>query len=71
LLQGHGQRWNARILKPGDVASIDSLQDTTLQLRFSDYASPRGSLKFADASECAAWLARLHPLTRRVRHGHA
>jgi hypothetical protein len=77
LLQAHGQRWNARVLRPGDVASIHSLQGTRLQLRFSDYGSPRASLEFADARECADWLARLQRLTQDtsapggVRHSHA
>jgi hypothetical protein len=65
LLQGHGQRWNARILQPGDVASVRvSEGTTTLQLRFTDYSSPRAALHLADADERAVWLARLRALTR-------
>jgi hypothetical protein len=67
LLQGHGRRWNARILRPGDVASVRILKDTAaLRLKFSDYGSPRASLFFADAQERALWLARLQHLTRRA-----
>jgi hypothetical protein len=67
LLQGHGQRWNARILQPGDVASVRVSEDATLQLTFADYSGPRASLVLADADERAAWLARLQLLTQRAR----
>ena len=66
LLQGHGQRWNARILQPGDVASVRVSEDATLQLKFADYSGPRASLVLADADERAVWLARLQSLTQRV-----
>jgi hypothetical protein len=66
LLQGHGQRWNARVLQPGDVASVRVSEDTTLQLKFADYAGPRASLVLADADERAAWLVRLQSLTQRL-----
>jgi hypothetical protein len=66
LLQGHGQRWNARILQPGDVASVHVSEDATLQLKFADYSGPRASLVLADADERAVWLARLQSLTQRV-----
>jgi hypothetical protein len=64
VLQGHGHRWNARWLKPGDVASVRITQDTTLQVRFADFGSPRASLVLADANERAVWLTRLQALTR-------
>ena len=64
LLQGHGHRWNAHWLKPGDVASVRVSGETKLQVRFTDYGSPRASLLLADANERAAWLARLQALTR-------
>jgi hypothetical protein len=66
LLQGHGQRWNARILQPGDVASVRVSEDVTLQLKFADYGGPRALLVLADADERAVWLARLQSLTQRV-----
>ena len=44
LLQGHGHRWNAHWLKPGDVASVRVSQENKLQVRFTDYGSPRASL---------------------------
>ena len=66
LLQGHGQRWNARILQPGDVASVRVSEDVTLQLKFADYSGPRASLVLADADERAVWLARLQSLTQRA-----
>ena len=66
LLQGHGQRWNARILQPGDVASVHVSEDATLQLKFADYSGPRASLVLADADERAVWLSRLQSLTQRV-----
>jgi hypothetical protein len=66
LLQGHGQRWNARILQPGDIASVRVSEVATLQLKFADYAGPRASLVLADADERAVWLARLQSLTQRV-----
>ena len=64
LLQGHGHRWNAHWLKPGDVASVRVSGETKLQVRFTDYGSPRASLLLADANERVAWLARLQALTR-------
>ena len=64
LLQGHGHRWNAHWLKPGDVASVRVSGETKLQVRFTDFGSPRASLLLADANERAAWLARLQALTR-------
>jgi hypothetical protein len=66
LLQGHGRRWNARILQSGDVASVLESAGTTLQLRFTDYSGPRASLLLADAGKRAAWLARLQSLTRHA-----
>jgi hypothetical protein len=66
LLQGHGRRWNARLLQPGDVASVQVSENTTLQLRFTDYGSPRAALLLTDADERAHWLARLQTLTRHA-----
>ena len=66
LLQGHGRRWNARILQPGDVASVRVSAEATLQLKFADYSGPRASLVFAGADERAAWLPRLQSLTQRA-----
>lgn len=66
LLQGHGHRWNAHMLRPGDIASVRLAQDTTLQVRFADFGSPRASLLLTDANERAAWLTRLQALTRGV-----
>jgi hypothetical protein len=70
LLQGHGRRWNARILQPGDVASVRVSEDATLRLKFTDYSSPRALLVLADADERAAWLARLQTLTQRAPAAH-
>jgi hypothetical protein len=67
LLQGHGHRWNAHWLKPGDVASVRVSQETKLQVKFTDYGSPRASLLLTDANERAAWLARLQALTRSAQ----
>ncbi len=64
LLQGHGHRWNAHWLRPGDVASVSVVRDAILKVRFSDYGSPRVSLVLADANERAVWLTRLQALTR-------
>jgi len=64
LLQGHGHRWNAHWLKPGDVASVRVIHDIKLQIRFTDFGSPRASLLFSDANERDAWFARLQALTR-------
>jgi hypothetical protein len=64
LLQGHGRRWNARILQPGDVASVRVFGNAALRLRFADYSSPSASLLLADADERAVWLARLQTLTQ-------
>jgi hypothetical protein len=64
LLQGHGHRWNAHWLKPGDVASVRVSEENKLQVRFTDYGSPRASLFITDANERAAWLTRLQALTR-------
>jgi hypothetical protein len=77
LLQGHGHRWNAHWLKPGDVASVRVSRDEKLLVKFVDYGSPRASLVFSDANERDSWLARLQALTpgasakRRGDIGHA
>lgn len=63
LLQGYGQRWNARLLHRGDVASIQ-MDDTALRLKLTDYGAPRAVLQLADANERALWHARLQDLVR-------
>jgi hypothetical protein len=65
LLQAHGQRWNARILHVGDVASLATSGDSTLELRLTDYANPRASLLLPSADAQFLWLGRLRNL------GHA
>ena len=69
LLQGHGRRWNARILQPGDIASARVFENATLRLKFTDYGSPSASLVLADADERAVWLARLQTLARPAPTG--
>ncbi len=77
LLQGHGHRWNAHWLKPGDVASVRVSENKKLLVRFVDYGSPRAALIFSDANERDSWLARLQALmpgasaTRRGDISHA
>jgi hypothetical protein len=68
LLQGHGVRWNARILKPGDLASVRICGDSTLRVTFIDYGGPRASLRLADPEERSAWLARLRDLAALQVH---
>lgn len=70
LLQGHGRRWNARILTPGDVASVSVSGDATLRVKLTDYSGPRALLTVADADERAAWLSRLQTLTQRAPAAH-
>jgi len=65
LLQAHGQRWNARILHAGDVASLTASGYSTLELRLTDYANPRASLLLPDTDAQFLWLGRLRNL------GHA
>jgi hypothetical protein len=65
LLQAHGQRWNARILQAGDVVSLATSGDSTLELRLTDYANPRASLLLPSADARFLWLGRLRNL------GHA
>jgi hypothetical protein len=62
LLQSHGQRWNARILHPGDVASLATTGYSTLELRLADYANPRTALLFPSAETQFLWLERLRSL---------
>ncbi|HTW38887.1 MAG TPA: hypothetical protein VMD49_09995 [Steroidobacteraceae bacterium] len=72
LLQGHGLRWNARVLEPGDLASVRACAASALRLKFADYGGPRASLSLAHPDERSAWLARLQVLagsTRRQREG--
>ena len=64
LLQSHGQRWNARILQAGDVASLTASGYSTLELRLTDYANPRASLLLPSADAQFLWLGRL----RSLRH---
>jgi hypothetical protein len=65
LLQGHGARWNARVLQPQDLASVRVSGETTLSVKFTDYAGPRALLRLADRDECLAWRARLQGLRER------
>jgi hypothetical protein len=64
LLQSHGQRWNARILHAGDVASLATAGYSALELRLADYANPRAALLFPSAEAQFLWLERL----RSLRH---
>jgi hypothetical protein len=63
LLQAHGQRWNARILRAGDVASLAPCGHSTLELRLTDYANPRASLLLPSTDAQFLWLARLRDLS--------
>jgi hypothetical protein len=63
LLQAHGQRWNARILRAGDVASLAPSGHSTLKLRLTDYANPRASLRLPSTDAQFLWLARLRNLS--------
>ena len=63
LLQAHGQRWNARILRAGDVASLATSGYSTLELRLTDYANPRASLLFPSTEVQFMWLGRLRDLS--------
>jgi hypothetical protein len=63
LLQAHGQRWNARILRAGDVASLATSGHSTLELRLTDYANPRASLLLPSTDAQVLWLARLRNLS--------
>jgi hypothetical protein len=65
LLQAHGQRWNARILHAGDVASLATSGFSTLELRLTDYANPRASLLLPTTETQYMWFGRLRDL------GHA
>lgn len=65
LLQAHGQRWNARILRAGDVASLGACGYSTLELRLTDYSNPRASLLLPSPEAQFTWLGRLREL------GHA
>ncbi len=63
LLQRRGRRWIARILAPGDVASVTLGDDGSLDLRLRDFGWPRARLHIADAAVRALWLGRLNVLT--------
>ena len=63
LLQAHGQRWNAHILRAGDVASLAPSGHSTLELRLTDYANPRASLLLPSTEAQFLWLARLRNLS--------
>ena len=62
LLQSHGQRWNARILQAGDVATLATSGYSALELRLADYSNPRASLLFPSADTQFRWLERLRSL---------
>ena len=62
LLQSHGQRWNARILRTGDVTSLATTGYSALELRLADYANPRAALLFPSAEVQFLWLERLRSL---------
>lgn len=70
LLQRRGRRWNARILAPGEVASVRLGKDGSLDLRLRDFGWPRTRLPIADAGVRALWLARLNALTVQSASRH-
>jgi hypothetical protein len=64
LLYPNGRRWNARVLRPGDVADVRACAPHTLRLKFRDYAWPRTEIGLEDEAERERWTARLQELVR-------
>jgi hypothetical protein len=64
LLQRHGHRFNARLLQPGAIATLQLLEPATIELRFSDYGAPRLALRIDDPTERQLWLQRLRAVAR-------
>lgn len=62
LLYPNGRRWNARMLRPGDVAAVRACAPHTLRLKFRDYAWPRTEIGLEDEVERERWTARLQEL---------
>lgn len=69
VLVRDGRRWNARIMTPRDLASVRSVGDHRLEIRFRDFAWPRVRLEIDDPALRAAWVERLEGvlLQRDVR----
>jgi|SRR5271165_7538032 len=63
ILVRHGRRWNARVLAPGDVSSVQLEDEDLICLRLADFAWPRARIRIPDAEARAKWLARLNALT--------
>jgi hypothetical protein len=64
LLQRHGRRWNARLLAPGELSSVQQSANA-IELGFTDFGWPRARLCIADAGARAMWVARLKSLVSR------
>jgi len=62
LLQRHGRRWNARILAPREIASVQVGGDGAIDVRFADFAWPRAAIRIEDGPVRAAWISRLDAL---------
>jgi hypothetical protein len=62
LLQRLGRRWNARVLTPGELASVRVVGDA-VHIKFADFAWPRACIHVAEADARAKWLGRLNSLT--------
>lgn len=62
LLERRGRRWNARVIRPGDLASAPTsarIEGECLCIGFADFGWPRSRLRFGDAGARSTWLARL------------
>ncbi len=62
LVQRHGRRWNAREIRPKDLASVRLVGDDTIRLSLADFGWPRAPIRIQDRATRAMWLARLDAL---------
>jgi hypothetical protein len=65
FLQRQGRRWNARMLEPGQLASVELGRDEIIRLKFADFGWPRADFRIADADTRGLWIRRLKSLPRR------
>lgn len=74
ILQRHGRRWNARLLKSGELCSVQLDRDGAINLAFADFGWPRSRFLIADADARARWMNRLEELRKTPpapHHGDA
>lgn len=59
MLECQGHRWNARVLAPGEVCSVQFRSPDLIDIGTADFGWPRSRVRIAEAAGRAKWIARL------------